>query len=90
MHNILLTGVNGQVGFELKRSLQGLGTVHAPGREGLDLTRPDAIRELVRALKPTLIINPAAYTAVDKAESEAELAYAINATAAGVLAEEAK
>ncbi|MDN3577645.1 dTDP-4-dehydrorhamnose reductase [Chitinimonas viridis] len=90
MHNILLTGVNGQVGFELKRSLQGLGTVHAPGREGLDLTRPDAIRELVRALKPTLIVNPAAYTAVDKAESEAELAYAINATAAGVLAEEAK
>jgi dTDP-4-dehydrorhamnose reductase len=90
MHTILLTGVNGQVGHELKRSLQGLGTIHAPTREGLDLANPDALRDAVRSLKPTLIVNPAAYTAVDKAESEPELAMAINATAPAVLAEEAK
>lgn len=90
MHKILLTGVNGQVGFELRRSLQGLGSVHAPTREQLDLTDPDALRALVRDMQPSLIINPAAYTAVDKAESEPELAHAINATAPGVLAEEAK
>lgn len=90
MHTILLTGVNGQVGWELRRSLQGLGTIHAPLRNQLDLGNPDALREAVRALHPTLIVNPAAYTAVDKAESEADAAYAINATAAGVLAEEAK
>ncbi|WP_374351211.1 dTDP-4-dehydrorhamnose reductase [Chitinimonas sp.] len=90
MQTILLTGVNGQVGFELKRSLQGLGVVHAPDRAALDLGNPAAIRDLVRALRPTLIVNPAAYTAVDKAESEPELAHAINATAPAVLAEEAK
>ncbi|GAB3242374.1 SDR family oxidoreductase [Chitinimonas naiadis] len=89
-HTILLTGVNGQVGFELQRSLQGLGTIHAPQRGELDLADPDAIRKLVRALKPSLIVNPAAYTAVDKAESETGLAQAINATAPQVLAEEAR
>jgi len=89
-HTILLTGVNGQVGFELQRTLQGLGTVHAPQRAALDLANPDALRAAVRALRPTLIVNPAAYTAVDKAESEPELAHAINATAPQVLAEEAK
>ncbi|QNM96143.1 dTDP-4-dehydrorhamnose reductase [Chitinimonas koreensis] len=90
MHTILLTGVNGQVGHELKRSLQGLGTIHAPDRAGLDLADPDALRAAVRALKPTLIVNPAAYTAVDKAESEADAAHAINASAPAVLAEEAR
>jgi dTDP-4-dehydrorhamnose reductase len=89
MHTILLTGVNGQVGWELRRSLQGLGNIHAPLRDKLDLSNPDALRDAVRDLRPTLIVNPAAYTAVDKAESEQEAAHAINATAVGVLAEEA-
>ncbi|PHV12835.1 dTDP-4-dehydrorhamnose reductase [Chitinimonas sp. BJB300] len=90
MHTILLTGVNGQVGHELRRSLQGLGTIHAPGSAELNLADPTALRDAVRALKPTLIVNPAAYTAVDKAESEPNVAFAINATAPGVLAEEAQ
>lgn len=87
---ILLTGVNGQVGFELARSLQGLGTVVALDRSGLDLSNPDKIREVVRSVSPSLIVNPAAYTAVDKAETERDAAQAINATAPGILAEEAK
>ncbi|AQV95296.1 dTDP-4-dehydrorhamnose reductase [Cupriavidus necator] len=86
----LVTGSNGQVGFELRRSLAPLGHVVALDRSGCDLSRPDDIRRVVREYRPDVIVNPAAYTAVDKAESEAELAYAINATAAGVLAEEAK
>lgn len=90
MHKILLTGVNGQVGWELARSLQGLGTIIAPPRDQLDLSNPDALRSMVAAVKPTLIVNPAAYTAVDTAEKEPELAHAINGTAPGVLAEEAK
>jgi dTDP-4-dehydrorhamnose reductase len=90
MPSILLTGVNGQVGWELRRSLQGLGTIHAPLRDELDLSNPDALREAVRSLRPSLIVNPAAYTAVDKAESERDAAYAINAIAPGVFAEEAR
>lgn len=89
-HTILLTGVNGQVGWELARCLQGLGTVVAPLRQQLDLANPDALRALVRDVNPTLIINPAAYTAVDLAEKEAELAQAINGMAPGVLGEEAR
>lgn len=87
---ILLTGVNGQVGFELQRILDKLGKVHALDRNQLDLSNIDSIRQIVRSIKPDLIVNPAAYTAVDKAESESELAYAINATAPAILAEEAK
>ncbi|WP_269531082.1 dTDP-4-dehydrorhamnose reductase [Chitinimonas sp. BJYL2] len=90
MHTILLTGTSGQVGFELQRSLQGLGTIHAPNSAALDLANADAVRDVIRALKPTLIVNPAAYTAVDKAESEADLAHAINARAPAVMAEEAR
>lgn len=86
---ILVTGAHGQVGWELQRELAPLGAVTAIDREELDLTRPDAIREYVRALRPGLIVNPAAYTAVDKAESEPAPCAAINATAPGVLAEEA-
>ena len=87
---ILLTGKNGQVGFELARTLGSVGTVHAHDRATLDLANPDALRAACRALKPDLIVNAAAYTAVDKAESEPQLAHAINARAPGVLAEEAK
>ncbi len=87
---ILLTGKNGQVGFELARTLAPLGTLHAHDRATLDLANPDALIAACRALKPDLIVNAAAYTAVDKAESEPALAHAINARAPGVLAEEAK
>jgi len=87
---ILVTGCNGQVGFELQRSLAPLGRVIALDRAGCDLARPEQIRQVVRELRPDVIVNPAAYTAVDKAESDAETAFAINGTAVGVLAEEAK
>ncbi len=87
---ILLTGANGQVGHALRGALAPLGTVTAVDREGLDLGDPDAIRTLVRAVKPALVVNAAAYTAVDKAESETDRAFAVNAMGPGVLAEEAK
>ncbi|WP_020069833.1 dTDP-4-dehydrorhamnose reductase [Paraburkholderia caledonica] len=87
---ILLTGVNGQVGFELARSLQGLGTIVAPLRSELDLSDLAQVRRVVRELKPALIVNPAAYTAVDKAETDVDAAMRLNAEAPAVLAEEAK
>ena len=87
---ILVTGVNGQVGYELARTLQGLGTIVAVDRSTLDLSNPDQIRAVVRNVRPTLIVNPAAYTAVDKAEQEVDLVMRINGEAPGVLAEEAK
>ncbi|MFL9710280.1 dTDP-4-dehydrorhamnose reductase [Methylobacillus sp. Pita1] len=89
-NKILLTGINGQVGHALYPKLQSLGEVIALGRDQLDLSKPDHIRDIVRTIKPDLIVNPAAYTAVDKAESEPELAHAINGIAPGILAEEAK
>jgi dTDP-4-dehydrorhamnose reductase len=87
---ILLVGNNGQVGRELSRMLPQLGEVKSLGREQLDLTNVDAIRSAIRAVRPQLIVNAAAYTAVDKAESEPALARAVNATAPAVMAEEAK
>lgn len=86
---ILLTGKNGQLGFELQRSLAPLGEVYAVGAQECDLADLDAIRSLVRSVQPDLIVNPAAYTAVDRAESEAELATAVNTEAPRVLGEEA-
>ena len=86
---ILLTGANGQVGWELQRSLSALGEVIALDSKALDLADGAAIRRQVRAIAPQIIVNSAAYTAVDKAESEAEAARAVNATAPGILAEEA-
>jgi dTDP-4-dehydrorhamnose reductase len=86
---ILLTGKNGQVGFELLNSLQGLGELVAPDRSQLDLSDLDQLRSTIRSVKPDLIVNPAAYTAVDKAENEAELAMRINGEAPGVMAQEA-
>ena len=76
---ILVTGVNGQVGFELARSLQGLGRVVAVDRSALDLSDLDQIRRVVREVRPARIVNPAAYTAVDKAESDVAAAMRINA-----------
>ncbi len=92
---ILLTGVNGQVGHVFVNSFQPLLAdnqdlqLFALNREQLNLTNADAIRRVVREIKPDLIINPAAYTAVDKAETESELAFAINAIAPQIIAEEA-
>ncbi|WP_250529162.1 dTDP-4-dehydrorhamnose reductase [Caballeronia sp. ATUFL_F1_KS4A] len=88
--NILVTGVNGQVGFELARSLQGLGRVVALDRQQFDLSDLDQIRRVIRESKPALIVNPAAYTAVDQAEQEVDLAMRINGEAPGVIAEEAR
>ncbi|MGA7985152.1 MAG: dTDP-4-dehydrorhamnose reductase [Burkholderiales bacterium] len=87
---ILLTGRNGQVGWELERALAPLGEVVATDRSTLDLADPDAIQRVVREVKPDIIVNAAAYTAVDKAESEPELAMRINGFVPGVFAEEAK
>ncbi|WP_236177210.1 dTDP-4-dehydrorhamnose reductase [Pseudomonas qingdaonensis] len=86
---ILITGRNGQLAQALKQRLAGLGQVHVLGREQLDLAEPERIRQVVRELSPDLLVNAAAYTAVDQAENEPALAFAINATAPGVLAEEA-
>ena len=86
---ILLTGKNGQVGFELNKKLSMLGEVIATDRNDLDLADPDKIRVYVDQVKPDIIINSAAFTAVDKAESEPELAYQINVIAPQVLAEKA-
>lgn len=86
---ILLTGKNGQVGWELRRTLAPLGTVIAVDRHQLNLTNVDMIRSRIREIGPNLIINAAAYTAVDQAEEEVDLARAINTIAPGILAEEA-
>jgi dTDP-4-dehydrorhamnose reductase len=86
----LLTGASGQVGGELLRALSGLGEVVAPGRDAMDMADAESVRGVVRAVQPRWIVNPAAYTAVDKAESEPELAYAINRDAVRVLGEEAQ
>ncbi|WP_396329931.1 dTDP-4-dehydrorhamnose reductase [Burkholderia anthina] len=86
---ILVTGVNGQVGFELLRALQGLGRVVACDRLMLDLSDLDRVRGIVRELKPSIIVNPAAYTAVDKAETDVDAARRLNADVPRVFAEEA-
>lgn len=86
---IFLTGARGQVGWELQRTLATLGTVAAPTRQQLDLTDASALRRYLREMQPDLIVNPAAYTAVDKAETEPVLARAANALAPAIMAEEA-
>ncbi|MDD5250749.1 MAG: dTDP-4-dehydrorhamnose reductase [Rhodocyclaceae bacterium] len=90
MKRILLTGRNGQVGWELERTLAPLGEVFAFDHGGLDLADADCVRRIVRDTRPDIVVNAAAYTAVDRAESEADRAMAINAAAPGLLAEEAK
>lgn len=86
---ILLTGARGQVGSELARALAPLGHVVAPTHAALDLTDAAALRSAVRALRPAYVVNAAAYTAVDRAESEPAMCAAINADAPRILAEEA-
>ena len=87
--NILLLGKSGQVGWELQRSLSVLGRVTALGHDEADFTQPQAVAQTVRALRPDVIVNAAAHTAVDKAEGEPARARLLNATTPGVLAEEA-
>lgn len=84
---VLVTGSNGQVGFELRRSLAPLAKVVALDRNACDLSDPQGIRRVVREVRPDVIVNAAAYTAVDKAETESALAYAINCAAPGILSE---
>ncbi len=87
---ILLIGTTGQVGRDLSRMLPNVGELTSLDRQGLDLTNPEEIRSAIRAHKPEVIVNAAAYTAVDKAESEESIARAVNAEAPAVMAEEAK
>ena len=86
---ILLTGKDGQVGFELQRALAPLGSVTATGRAACDLADEASLRALVREVRPDAIVNAAAYTAVDRAESDQVAAFAVNAAAPRILGEEA-
>jgi dTDP-4-dehydrorhamnose reductase len=90
MMRILVVGKNGQVGWELQRTLSTLGECVAVGYPEIDLVNADSIRKVIADASPELIVNAAAYTAVDQAEDEFELAMKINATAQGIMAEEAK
>jgi len=87
---ILLLGKNGQVGWELHRTLSPLGEVIATDRQTLDITDFHRVRETIQTIRPRIIVNATAYTAVDRAEDEPDIAMLINGTAPGVLAEEAK
>lgn len=87
---IILLGKNGQVGWELQRTLAGLGDVIPLGRADLDLVTPESIQATLTALQPDLIINAAAYTDVDLAETQVELANNVNAIAPGIMAETAR
>ena len=90
MTKILLTGKKGQLGQELELLLPQVGEVIALGKEELDLSQGDQIRDCINHYQPDLIINAGAYTAVDKAETESDLAYAVNADAPTILAESAE
>lgn len=90
MIRVLVTGAGGQVGAEVVRELQGRAQVHARERALLDVADPASIREGVRAARPDVIVNCAAYTAVDRAETDREAAHAANVVGPGVLGEEAK
>ena len=87
---ILLTGAGGQIGYELARLLAPHGEVIATDRAKLDLADPDAIVAAMRSMEPSLVVNAGAYTSVDLAETDTELARAVNSRAPGILAEEAK
>ncbi len=90
MSHLLLTGADGQLGQELQQTLTLLGEVIGVTRQQLDLGQEEQIRQLIQQLQPTIIVNSAAYTAVDKAESEIQLAQAVNGIAPKIMAEEAE
>lgn len=87
---ILILGAQGQLGIELQRAFQDAGELVALGREWCDLANPPSIRKAITEINPAIVLNAAAYTAVDRAESEEELATRVNAEAPGILAEEAR
>jgi dTDP-4-dehydrorhamnose reductase len=87
---LLVTGATGQIGWELDRSLAALGNVIALDRWQCDLSRPERLPKLIRSLRPDVIVNAAAYTAVDDAEREERLATTVNGTAVDVMAQEAR
>jgi len=87
---ILLTGASGQVGFELNRALHGADEIFAPSRREMDLANLVQVRDVMQRFQPDVIINPGAYTAVDNAETESDLAMLIKAQAPAVMAEEAR
>lgn len=90
MRKILITGKDGQLGWEMQRTLALLGKIVIFDRHELDLSNARQIRHVMQDVKPDIIVNAAAYTAVDKAETDCDAAHAINSTAPGVMAEEAK
>lgn len=90
MRRILITGKDGQIGWELQRSLASLGEVTATDRRTLDISNPAVIRRVIREIRPQIIVNAAAYTAVDQAESDAATVMAVNGVAPGIMAEEAR
>ena len=90
MTTILLTGATGQVGWELARALAPLGKLVVPERSLCDLARPETLSALVDTVRPAVVVNAAAYTAVDKAETESALAMKVNADAPGELAAAAR
>ena len=87
---VLILGAQGQLGIALQKAFEGAGDVVALGREWCDLANPESIRKAVAEVNPVMVLNAAAYTAVDRAESEPELAMQVNGEAPGVLAEEAR
>src|SRR5215831_251455 len=87
---MLVLGANGQIGWELTRSLMPVGDVIALDRAGCDLARLETIAQVIRDIRPDVLVNAAAYTAVDRAEADEELATRVNGTAAGLLAQEAR
>jgi dTDP-4-dehydrorhamnose reductase len=87
---LLVTGASGQIGWELSRSLMPLGDVVALDRRQCDFSRPELLPTIIRDIKPDVVVNSAAYTAVDKAEREEKLAMTVNGTAVGVIAEESR
>ena len=90
MSRILLTGRTGQVGWELERTLTGVGSVIATGRAQIDLADPDSIRAAIRQARPEIIVSAAGYTNVDEVEGDPDLAMKVNGVAPGIMAEEAK
>lgn len=90
MKRILIIGREGQIGWELQRSLATLGTITAVDKEEIDLANADSMINFIREMRPQIIVNAAAYTAVDQAEADLDNAMMINGTAPGILAEEAR
>lgn len=86
----MVLGKNGQLGFELSRSFVALGDVTALGRDACDLAHPESVRNVIRDLRPDLVVNAAAYTSVDKAESTSEIAGVVNGITPGIIGEECR